>query len=193
MTDTQWPRYQVFLKQRDDDPFHDVGSVHAPDPDMALLNARDVFVRRPECSALWVVPANAITTQTLEEQQERPTSLPDTSSPVQTFHLFAKTRHTGAQTYAATFEAHSPQEALLIGRSNFPSNHPPLALWVFPVSEVIENDPSDRSSFFEPARDKPFRLSTDFHTVSAMRAIRRKLTGNPEAAAPPDEPERGAS
>jgi len=37
-----------------------VGSVHAPDPQMALQMARDQFARRLECVSLWVVRSKDI-------------------------------------------------------------------------------------------------------------------------------------
>ncbi len=38
------------------------GSLHAPDADMAVRNARDLYTRRNEGVSIWVVPADAITT-----------------------------------------------------------------------------------------------------------------------------------
>ena len=38
------------------------GSLHAPDAEFALRNARDVYTRRGEGTSVWVVPADAITT-----------------------------------------------------------------------------------------------------------------------------------
>ena len=67
MTDTQWPRFEVFLVESDGKPAEHVGSVHAPDPEMALLNARDVFVRRPFCRELWVVPSDRVLFRSGEE------------------------------------------------------------------------------------------------------------------------------
>ena len=36
------------------------GSLHAPDPQMAVQMARDVYTRRQEGNSIWVVPAVAI-------------------------------------------------------------------------------------------------------------------------------------
>ncbi len=55
MTDTQWPTWEVFHQTKRGDPHEHVGSVHAPDRDMALQMARDQFARRLKCSSLWVV------------------------------------------------------------------------------------------------------------------------------------------
>ena len=38
-----------------------VGSVHAPDAEMALRHARDTYTRRMEGVSLWVVPSASIT------------------------------------------------------------------------------------------------------------------------------------
>lgn len=184
MADTQWPRYEVFLQEKQGDPFVDVGSVHAPDAEMALLNARDVFVRRPACHALWIVPVEAITARTAQELQEQP--LPDElpappSGELQAYHVFIKTRQAGPQTFTGFIEAASPEEALMLAATILSPTPPPLGWWVFPSEAVLQNDPEDEAAFFEPAQDKPFRLSTGFHTVSAMR----KIKSNPPT--PPGE------
>ena len=38
-----------------------VGSLHAPDAEMAIKNARDVYTRRNEGVSIWVVEAEKIT------------------------------------------------------------------------------------------------------------------------------------
>lgn len=60
--DTQWETYEVFHQSKRGDPHEHVGSVHAPDPQMALQLARDQFARRLKCVSLWVVRSRDITT-----------------------------------------------------------------------------------------------------------------------------------
>ena len=48
-------------------PFVHCGSLHAFDKEMALENARDLYTRRSEGTALWVVPAAAIIASTPED------------------------------------------------------------------------------------------------------------------------------
>jgi ring-1,2-phenylacetyl-CoA epoxidase subunit PaaB len=55
----QWPLWEVFIQNKTGLPYKHAGSVHAPDAEMALQNARDLYTRR-EGSAIWVVPAAAI-------------------------------------------------------------------------------------------------------------------------------------
>lgn len=61
MTDTQWPVYEVFHQPTRGDAHVHVGSVHATDPEMALLLAKEQYARRQACVNLWVVPAESIT------------------------------------------------------------------------------------------------------------------------------------
>ncbi len=74
MADTQWPVYEVFHQQTRGEPHIHVGSVHAPDPEMALILAKEQYARRQACVNLWVVPAAAITASDYEDADmfERP-------------------------------------------------------------------------------------------------------------------------
>jgi ring-1,2-phenylacetyl-CoA epoxidase subunit PaaB len=47
--------YEVFRRSGHKDPFEHCGAVIAPDPDMALMVAKECFLRRREGHHLWVV------------------------------------------------------------------------------------------------------------------------------------------
>lgn len=66
--DTEFPVYEVFQQQRRGEPFTHVGAVHASDPEMAILMAREQFARRGRCVQLWVVPTDAIVASPLGEE-----------------------------------------------------------------------------------------------------------------------------
>jgi ring-1,2-phenylacetyl-CoA epoxidase subunit PaaB len=169
--DTQWPRFQVLLQEREGGPYQDVGSVHAPDQEMALLNARDVFVRRPACSGLAVAPAAAIFSRTAEQLQAEPVQPEDKAGELHTYLVFNKTKQAGTQTLVDRLVAPSPEAALAQALAQWGEKKPAFAWWVIPEAAILHSDPADAPAFFTPALDKPFRLSTDFHTVSAMRQI----------------------
>lgn len=65
--DSQWPLWEVFYQPPGGKPHEHAGSVHAPDPEMALQNARDTFTRRGEAVNIWVVPAESIVASTPED------------------------------------------------------------------------------------------------------------------------------
>ena len=65
--DSQGPLWEVFIQKKAGQPFVHCGSLHAYDKEMALENARDLYTRRSEGSALWVVPAAAIVASSPED------------------------------------------------------------------------------------------------------------------------------
>ena len=64
---TQWPLWEVFTQKKTGQPHEHTGSVHAPDKEMALQNARDVYSRRGEAVSIWIVPSESITASTPED------------------------------------------------------------------------------------------------------------------------------
>lgn len=53
--------YEVFRRERRGSSFEHAGSLPAPDLRFAQLYARDLYGRRGESQALWLVPREAIT------------------------------------------------------------------------------------------------------------------------------------
>ena len=60
MSEPLWPLWEVFVRSAHGLAHKHVGSLHAPDADMAMLNARDVYTRRNEGVSIWVVKSSDI-------------------------------------------------------------------------------------------------------------------------------------
>ena len=52
---SEWPLWEVFIRGQHGLNHRHVGSLHAPDAEMAINNARDVYTRRNEGISIWVV------------------------------------------------------------------------------------------------------------------------------------------
>jgi ring-1,2-phenylacetyl-CoA epoxidase subunit PaaB len=65
--DNQGPLWEVFVQKKTGQPFVHCGSLHAFDKEMALQNARDLYTRRNEGTALWVVPSEVIVSSSPED------------------------------------------------------------------------------------------------------------------------------
>ena len=50
-----WPLWEVFIRSKGGLSHKHVGSVHAPDPELAIRHARDVYTRRMEGVSIWAV------------------------------------------------------------------------------------------------------------------------------------------
>ncbi len=59
--------FAVFRQDTKTDPHVHVGDVHASDPEMALVLAKEQFARRDPCVNLWVVPHVAIAAMPYED------------------------------------------------------------------------------------------------------------------------------
>ena len=55
-----WPLWEVFVRAKNGLAHRHVGSVHAPDSELALRHARDTYTRRQEGVSLWVMPSAEI-------------------------------------------------------------------------------------------------------------------------------------
>ena len=62
--------WEVFVQTKTGAPHEHAGSVHAPDAELALQNARDVFARRGRLTSLWVVPSDRIHASSESEAPE---------------------------------------------------------------------------------------------------------------------------
>ncbi len=68
MTEAPMPIWEVFIRARAGLAHRHAGSLHAPDAEMAIMNARDVYTRRNEGVSIWVVRADAITASSPDEK-----------------------------------------------------------------------------------------------------------------------------
>lgn len=169
--DTQWPLYEVFMQEKAERPFQSVGAVHAADAEMAILNARTVFVRRPACHTLWVVPHSAILMRTSEELADDEEDDADTGEP-QRYQIFQKTSQRRAMVYVGhvgEITAVSPQHALRQAIDTFGSSEDVFVWWVVPNAAITSTDDDDIDSLFAPAYDKIYRQPSAYRTFTAIR------------------------
>jgi ring-1,2-phenylacetyl-CoA epoxidase subunit PaaB len=143
---------------------------------MALLNARDVFVRRPACFSLWIVPANMIFSMTAEELTLRPnwfSEIPKGSRDEDDFHLFEKRTHKGLNAHIGDIKASSPEEAMKIALETV-ANRSALVWWIFPASSVTRSTPEDIEALFAPSATKDYRDQSFFHTEAIMQKLKSR-------------------
>lgn len=174
MSDTQWPRFMVFQQTGQGEPVLHNGSVHAPDIEMAMLNARDVFVRRPEACELWVVPAEVIYSKTREELSiEPPKKADQQANQLEDYYVFAKLSEQSQAELLGEVNADSAEAALQVGIGKF-SGRDVLRWWVFPVAAVVKSSAKDADPMFGTARGRKFTDQAEYPVVTLMRQLRSK-------------------
>lgn len=170
--DTQWPRYEVFKQDKQGRPFEAIGTVHASDAEIALQNARDVHVRRPDCHEIWVAPERAIlkiTAQQLENGSIEMSSANTGNSQTKTYQIFIKKtlrRSMIAATHVGELAATSPEAALTAalahpewgGQENY-------VWWVVPDDAITRSADDDILSMFEPASRKTYKQQSRYGLI----------------------------
>lgn len=181
--DTQGHIYYVFEKERADLPHRNAGAVHAPDAEMAMENARDVFVRRPNCLSLWVLPGRAVFSKTVQElESDWWRGQAENTSTEETYLVFQKQGQTARETFVVhvgEVTACSPEQALAIALETFKHNNV-FVWWVVPERVVRRSSPGEEASMFEPALAKTYRNHLSYPVEPIMRELKsaqEMLTG----------------
>lgn len=65
-----WSLFEVFVRSKQGLSHRHVGSLRAPDAEIALQNARDVYTRRNEGISIWVVKSELITCSQPDDKDE---------------------------------------------------------------------------------------------------------------------------
>jgi ring-1,2-phenylacetyl-CoA epoxidase subunit PaaB len=180
--DSQWQRFEVFKQDAPTQPHHNVGTVHAPDAEIALLNARDIFGRRPSCVSLWVVPEQVILSATAEElaadgvqQALAAAQAASRDQPLKTYHVFQKKSQKHSMTFvmhvgevqAATLQHALAQAIETYGATNV------FVWWVCAADAITQSDESDVASWFAPANDKVYRQQSYYGNVKRLSRDQR--------------------
>ena len=169
MSDSQWPRYVVFKQDNDKKTHEAIGTVHAPNAEMALLNARDVFGRRPSAVSMWVVLETAVFSMTAEQIATNPPIASATGGETQTFYLFNKQSQRRAMAFVkfvGEIEGKTAVSALqqAIASGDF-SKKEVFVWWVIPAAAISKSNPDDIASDFAPALDKTYRQQGSYGLI----------------------------
>jgi ring-1,2-phenylacetyl-CoA epoxidase subunit PaaB len=156
--DDGWPRWEVFVRQGGGLTHVYSESVHAPDAETALLNARDTYLRRIEGVSLWVTPAAAVTAW--ESDQPDPAAPGETGGESILWEVFVRHRRGLAHVHAGSLPAATSGDAITRARQVYVTRDEGVSVWVIPSSRIYAADPADAEAMFAPFRDKEYRYPT---------------------------------
>jgi len=157
-----WPRWEVFVRRRGGLAHVHSESVHAPDAETALQNARDTYLRRVEGVGLWVIPAAAIARW--EEGDDEPVLPSEPAGERRLWEAFIRHRRGATFLHAGSVAAGDAEEALSRAKAAYLPAASGGAVWVAPSVAVVAADPEEAATLFEPFADKGYRQAT-FYTI----------------------------
>lgn len=178
--DSQWPRWEVFKQDSAQKPHQAVGSVHAADPEHALLTARNVFARRPNAVSMWVVPAARVFAVTAEELEQTPSVLTNEPEGAKTYLVFHKTGHRRSMTFVnhvGKVVAANPQQALEKALGAYAEDDV-VSWWIVPKKDVVRSDVGDVESWFAPAKTKTYKQQSAYGLVGTHPGEAKRETSS---------------
>lgn len=158
LPDGGWPRWEAFVRQNGGLSHVYSESVHAPDAETALLNARDAYLRRVEGVSLWVIPADQVTVW--ESDGPKPPLVDVAPRPSALWEVFVRHRRGLAHVHAGSIPATGPGDAIGKARKVYVTREVGISVWVTPSASVNAADPKDAAALFEPFSDKDYRYPT---------------------------------
>ncbi len=176
MTDTQWPRYYVFEQPEADGEMIHAGSVHAPDGEMALITARDVFGRRPRRTTMWVVRDRDIfsrTRQQLEKEALETGETPSTTTKHTLYQVFVKRSQKGVCVRVGEVGAPDHETALRLAVEKYRSLKA-LLWWIIRDEDIRRAGEGEHAALFDSSPGKSFRHENEYPVRTMMMELKKK-------------------
>ena len=159
-----WPRWEVFVRQRGSLSHIYSESVHAPDVETAIQNARDTYFRRAEGVSIWVVPSEDFSVwepEAGDATAQDPEPGDGSGAPV-LWEVFVRHRRGLNHLHAGSIPARDPGAALTKARNVFVTREEGVSVWVIPTASVHAADPEQADTLFEPFADKDYRQAVSY-------------------------------
>ncbi len=153
-----WPRWEAFVRQNGGLAHVHSESVHAPDAETALLNARDAYLRRVEGVSLWVIPADRM--EVWESDSPDPEATDIAPGPAALWEVFVRHRRGLAHVHAGSITATGPFDAIGKAKAVYVTRDEGVSIWVAPAATINAADPTEAYALFEPFSDKDYRYPT---------------------------------
>jgi ring-1,2-phenylacetyl-CoA epoxidase subunit PaaB len=176
----QFQTYEVFHQKRADTPFAYVGPVHAPDPEVAFLYAKEQYSRRSTCTGLWVVKTQEVQLSPYVGDNESVyqalaiPAAPAGDGPVRAFEIFHLKKRGKAHTHAGTVHASSYRSALAQAREQFGNQLPCVNVWIIPADQMIRSAEKDQD-LWATTIDKKYREPVAYKVLDKITAYKNQM------------------
>ncbi len=168
----------VFKQDSSRKPHQMVGSVNAADGEMALLQARSVFARRPKAISLWVAPEASTLTITAEElAADQLPDPPADQQPPTDWYVMRKVGNRRSMTFVdhiGAVSAASAADAMHKAIATYADDKETTVWMVVPEAAIVRSSADDIPSWFEPALSKTYKQQSAYGFVSPTRPSRTR-------------------
>jgi ring-1,2-phenylacetyl-CoA epoxidase subunit PaaB len=160
----QFGTFEVFVQAKEGKPFQHEGAVHAPNPEMAYVLAKEAFTRRFTCVSIYVVDTRdvfvSLTTDGNQSVYELLQAKTD-GGPKRVFEIYHLQKRGKQHVHAGSVEASSPDEAMLKAKELFGVGKIVYNIWAVEQNKIRLTSVEEKD-FWNTLPEKKFRDASDY-------------------------------
>lgn len=160
----QFGTFEVFVQPQEGKAFQHEGIVHAPNPEMAYVLAKETFTRRFTCTSLYVTDTRHIYISPMTEGNMNAYDLvpeiadqPGQKVPYEIYHLLKRGKQ---HIHACSVIAVNPQEAMTLAKNQFKGKSV-FNIWAIRTVDIRFTTPEEKDLWIT-LPDKKFRDASDY-------------------------------
>lgn len=173
----QFATFEVFVQPKDGKPFQHEGIVHAPDPELAYVLAKETFTRRFTCVSLFVVATNHVFVSPITSRNQNVYDLideiPETKSDGSDFLIFHLLKRGKQHIEAGTVRADSPQAAIGISKHQLKGDKIIYSVWAIAKNDIRFTTPEENDLWITLS-EKKFRDAADYKGGDKLKTFLEK-------------------
>jgi ring-1,2-phenylacetyl-CoA epoxidase subunit PaaB len=157
--------FEVFVQPKENRRFQHEGIVHASDPEMAFVLAKEAFTRRFLCFSMYIVDTRHIFVSSLtEDDQNAYDTITEsfekglTPTQFEIYHLFKRGKQ---HQHAGHVNAGSHHEAMFKARQELKGDKQVFNIWAIKTSDIRFTKPEELD-FWNTLPEKKFRDASDY-------------------------------
>lgn len=160
----QFGTFEVFVQPKEGKPFQHEGIVHAPDPEMAFILAKEAFTRRFSCTSLYVAETSKVFVSPLTEENQNAYDLieenVDADGQNESYEIYHLLRRGKQHVHAGTIQAANSGHAMALAKKAF-GGKTVLNIWALRTADIRFTTPEEMD-LWQTLPDKKFRDASEY-------------------------------
>lgn len=173
----QFETYEAFIQIKEGKNLEHVGTVHAPNEEMAFLFAKEQYSRRGMfCNALCVIKTELIKVSEFTDNENdiygtlQGAATGETTNSFEVFHLVKRGKQ---HKHAGSVMAKDYEDALLVSKQSIARPKPVYNVWVVQTADIFGSDEED-TDIWDTLKDKKYRDAIDYRAADKIKAFKEE-------------------
>lgn len=169
--------FEVFVKPKEGKPFQHEGAVHATEPEMAFVLAKENFTRRFMCVSLFVADTRSVFVSQYSDDNRNIyddfNTVPSKENNKEQFEIFHLLKRGKQHIHAGRVSAKNHTDAISAGKETFGVSVPVYNIWVIRSAD-IRFTADEEKDFWVTLPEKKFRDASDYKGGDKLKLFLEK-------------------